>query len=69
MASFRYKALSSDGASVNGVIDAIDEYTAVTRIREEYPVVTSISEVKKDGIAGLLNKEVGGKKLDYKALV
>lgn len=68
MASFRYKALSSDGASVNGVIDAIDEYTAVTRIREEYPVVTSISEVKKDGISGLLNKEVGGKKLDYKAL-
>ena len=47
MASFRYKALSRDGASVNGVIDAIDEYTAVTRIREEYPVVTSISEVKK----------------------
>lgn len=67
MISYRYKALSKDGAKVNGVVEAIDEMHAVEKIREKCPIVIDISEVKIGGIYDILNIEIG-KKFDVKAL-
>lgn len=45
MPMFRYKAVSPDGARVNGVVKAYDRYQAVSQIREECPVVLSVERV------------------------
>ena len=45
MLSFKYKALSPDGAKVNGVVEAVDEYSAVDKIKATCPVVVSIEQV------------------------
>ncbi len=69
MKTYKYKALSKDGAKVNGVIDAVDEYAAVEKIRVDSPVVLEITEVEEDkGIMKFLNADLGAKKVDYKAL-
>jgi len=44
--TYKYKAISKDGAAVSGVVQAFDEYTAVTKIKETCTVVTKISEVQ-----------------------
>lgn len=66
MQTYRYKAISKQGAKVNGVVEAQNEYDAVTRIRENCSVVTDIREVQEK--SGLLTKEVGKKKPKPKAL-
>ena len=47
MVTYKYTAMSADGAKVNGVIDAVDEYTAVARIKAQYPIVVKIDPVVK----------------------
>lgn len=44
MPSFSYRALGRDGKEVRGVLQAESETAAVTRIRDNYPVLLSISE-------------------------
>ena len=68
MITYKYSAMSPDGAKVNGVIEAIDEYAAVERIKTTCPIVLSISEVKETGLNKFLNMEIGSKKVDAKAL-
>ena len=68
MITYKYSAMSPDGVKVNGVIEAIDEYAAVERIKATCPIVLSISEVKETGLNKFLNMEVGSKKVDAKAL-
>ena len=46
MQTYKYKAISKDGAKVSGVVQAFDEYAAVTKIKETCSVVTRISEVR-----------------------
>ncbi len=46
MLTYKYNALSKNGAKVNGYIEAIDEFEAVSKIKETCSVVTNISEVK-----------------------
>ena len=67
MTSFKYSALSPDGAKVSGVVSAIDEYAAVDRIKAKYPVVLKIEEVKENSLDKILNFEIGSK-YDAKAL-
>lgn len=67
MISYKYTAQSRDGARVSGVLEAVDEYAAVASIKQEYPIVLSISEVKQGGLSGILNKEINTK-IDHKAL-
>ena len=45
MTAFRYKAISKDGATVAGVIEAYDEFEAVAKIKEECTIVTKIEPV------------------------
>lgn len=67
MISYKYTALSRDGAKVNGVIEAIDEYNAVEKIKEQDCIVTDIKEVKQNAFTDLMHMEVG-KKIDPKNL-
>ena len=46
MPTFKYKAISRDGAAVGGVIEAYDQYEAIDLIKETCSVVTGISEIK-----------------------
>ena len=68
MITYKYTAMSPDGAKVNGVVEAIDEYAAVERIKASCPIVLSINEVKANDPSNLLNIEIGSKKVDPKAL-
>lgn len=47
MQTFQYKAISKDGAKVSGMVEAFDEYAAVTKIKETCSVVTALTEVKE----------------------
>ena len=67
MQTYKYSAISKDGAKVEGVIKAVDEYQAADRIKAQYPVITKISEVKENKFDSLLNFEFGPK-YDAKAL-
>lgn len=67
MISYKYSALSKDGAKVKGVIEAIDEIQAVEKIREKCPVVLKIEKVRTGGVFDILNMEIGAK-VDVKAL-
>lgn len=68
METFKYSALSRDGARVNGVVEAIDVYQAVDKIKADCPVVLKIEKEKKGGIWDVLNMDAGSKKVDEKAL-
>lgn len=68
MISYKYSALSPNGEKVNGVIDALDEYTAVEKIRASYPIVLKIEPVKKGSISDILSMDIGSKKTNAKAL-
>ena len=65
MTTFKYQVVSHDGAKATGVIEAYDQMDAVTKIKQTYPVITKIEEVKEGD--GILNIEIGGNKVDTKA--
>lgn len=46
METYRYRARAADGTRVNGVMEAFDEFEAVARIKEDYPIVEKISQIK-----------------------
>ena len=66
MATFKYKAISKDGAAVTGIVEGKDEYDAVAKIKESCSIVVRIAPVKQT--SGILTKEIYIKKIDYKAL-
>lgn len=69
MATFKYKALTPDGVEMKGVMQAPDEYSAVQRIRQKCPVIQEISQVKESTESkGILNMDIGSKKIDGKTL-
>lgn len=61
MNSYKYNALSADGVKVKGIIEAVDEYQAVEKIKEKCPIVISVDEVQSNKMNSILNKEVGKK--------
>ena len=67
MQNYKYSAMDLDGNKVNGVVEAIDQMTAVERIKTRYPIVLTITEVKPKG-GGLLDMEIGSNKFDPKAI-
>lgn len=46
MANFKYKAISTSGEPVNGVIEATDQMTAVAKIKQTCSIITEIEEVQ-----------------------
>ncbi len=67
MISYKYNALSFDGQKVKGVIEAVDEYQAVEKIKEKNRLVLNIEEIKNTSASSIFSKEIG-KKVDNKAL-
>lgn len=69
MNSYKYTAVSASGEQIDGLIEAVDEIEASTKIRQQYNVVLSIQKLRGSGIRmpGFLNMDIGGKKLDPKA--
>lgn len=66
MISYKYTAMSPNGTKVNGVVEAIDEYTAVAQIKQTCPVVLSIKEIqpaKKSFLEKDINPHVDEKAL------
>ena len=47
MPNFSYKALGRDGKEVRGVLQAESEAADASRIRENYPILLSISQKKE----------------------
>ena len=69
MPSFSYRALGRDGKEVRGVLQAESETAAVTGIRDNYPVLLSISEqADKKNASSILQMEIGNKQVKPKAL-
>lgn len=68
METFKYSAKSRDGAIVNGVVEAMDEYSAVEQIKADCPVVLKLEKVKTGGIYDYFNMDLGSNKVDEKAL-
>ncbi len=48
MKTFKYRAIANDGSTVNGVIEAYDEFEAVNEIRRTCAVVEDIRPVRKE---------------------
>ncbi|NLD20518.1 MAG: type II secretion system F family protein [Clostridiales bacterium] len=68
MITYQYQAITKDGKKTRGVVQAIDEYAAVTKIKAACPIVTAIKPVRERGGDGILQKEIGVKKINAKAL-
>lgn len=66
MNTYQYKAVSKNGIKVSGVVEAYDEYDAVTKVKESCSYVTNISQVKEK--SGILTMEVGSGKVKAKPL-
>ncbi len=46
MDAYKYRAISRDGAKVEGVVEAFDEYAAVAKIKETCSIVTKITKAE-----------------------
>lgn len=64
--TYKYTAISRDGAKVSGVIEGFNELDAVDRIKKTCDIVLKLTEVKERKNS-LLNMEIGGNKLNAKA--
>lgn len=47
MTTYRYRGLTPEGAKVNGIIRAYDEFEAVSQLRERCSIITKIEPVKE----------------------
>ena len=61
MISYKYTALSKDGVKVKGVMEAIDEYDAIDKIKVNNSIILDIEKIKKGGIFDILNMDVNPK--------
>ncbi|MCR5469140.1 MAG: type II secretion system F family protein [Lachnospiraceae bacterium] len=69
METFKYTAISKGGERVSGVVEGFNEMDAATRIRDSCNVILKLEAENKKNSIGILNKDIGGKKLDSKAFI
>ena len=68
MPTYKYTAVSRDGKKVSGVIEAFNDLDAASKIKENYAIVSQLSEVKAGGkLSQFMSLDIGGNKLDDKA--
>ena len=69
MPNFSYRARGRDGREIRGTLQAENEASAVSRIRESYPILLSIAPLnEKKSLSGLLSMEIGSKRFKTKTL-
>lgn len=66
MVTYKYSAVSHDGQTVSGIMEAFNELDAVDRIKQTCDIILKIAAVDEDK-TGFLNMEIGGNKLNAKA--
>ena len=67
MNSYKYTALTSTGEKVTGMIEALNQVDATSRIRRQYDMIVNIKEIKGAGeLPGFLSMEIGSGKLNNK---
>ncbi|MBR4656107.1 MAG: type II secretion system F family protein [Oscillospiraceae bacterium] len=66
MVTYKYSAVSHDGQTVSGIMEAFNELDAVDRIKQTCDIILKIAAVDEDN-TGFLNMEIGGNKLNAKA--
>ena len=66
MQTFRYTALLKDGTPTKGVVNALDEFEAVDKIRAKCPIVTKITPVKEH--ESILSMDISSNKVNIKKL-
>lgn len=68
MPTYKYTAVTRDGKKVSGVIEGFNELDAASKIKENYSIVSQLSEVKEQSKAAqFLSLDIGGNKLNDKA--
>lgn len=69
MPNFSYRARGRDGREIRGTLQAENEASAVSRIRESYPILLSITPLnEKKSLSGLMSMEIGSKRFKTKTL-
>jgi len=59
MITYRYKGMSTSGASIEGVVEAFDEQDAVAKARENCRVLISVEPVSGGKMHDILNADIG----------
>ena len=67
MNTFKYTAISKGGEKVSGVIEGFNEMDAAVRIRESCKLILKLEAENGNGSMGILNKDLGGTKVNDKA--
>ena len=67
MSTYKYSAVSKDGKKVSGVIEGFNELDAVAKVKDSYPIVLQVSEVKESKASAFLSMDIGGNRLNEKA--
>ncbi len=68
MDTFKYTALAKDGSKVSGIIEGINQMDAVSRIKENYPIVVQITPAEeRDRRSPFLAMDINGNHLNEKA--
>ena len=67
MNSYKYTAVSASGEEVQGMVEAVDQLEATSKIRQQYNMILTIEEFRGKGLTGILNMDIGGARLDPKA--
>lgn len=72
MKTYRYKGMTSSGASVEGVVEAFDQNDAVSKAKENCRVLVSVEPVSSGKMNDIMNSDLGellsGGKIKPKAL-
>ena len=72
MKTYRYKGMTSSGASVEGVVEAFDQNDAVSKAKENCRVLVSVEPVSSGKMNDIMNADLGellsGGKIKPKAL-
>ena len=69
MPKYKYTVVSGNGEKVSGIIEGFNEMDAAAKLKENYPIVQSLSEVGGKGGkgSGFMAMEIGGNKVNDKA--
>lgn len=71
MKTYRYHGLSSNGAEVEGIVEAFDEKDAVAKARENCRIVTGVKLATVGKLGDIMNADIGalfGSKINEKKL-
>ena len=68
MVTYQYRAVTEDGVKTRGVVQAVDEYAAVEKIKSDLPHSNEDNARKRRRINDILQMEVGHSKINTKAL-